>query len=326
MFIPMSKNEMVTQGFEQADFIIVSGDAYIDHPSFGHAIIARTLEKFGFSVAIIAQPDMKKDTDFTHLGTPKYGFLVTAGNIDSMVNHYTVAKKRRKDDAYTPGGSNAKRPDRATIRYSKKIRGLFGNIPIIIGGIEASLRRLSHYDYWDDAVRRSILLDSGADLLIYGMAEKTIIDVAEALQAGLNIQDVIFIRNTVWKTKDDSRIPYNAIVLPTYDEVLLDKKTYVTSFMHQHTNTDAHTAKPLVERYHRHIVIQNPPEFPLTQQDMDNTYDLPFERRPHPRYKEDIPAIQEVKFSLIANRGCFGGCHFCALTFHQGRVIQSRSK
>ena len=325
-FIPMTKNEMQKQGFEQADFIIVTGDAYIDHPSFGHAIIARTLERFNYKVAIIAQPDMNNNDDFFALGHPRYAFLVTAGNIDSMVNHYTVNKKRRKQDAYTPGGRNDRRPDRATIKYSKKLRELFGNTPIIIGGIEASLRRLSHYDYWDNTVRRSILLDSGADLLIYGMAEKTVIEVADYLASGLDVKDLIFIRNTVWKTKDASLIPFDAIPLPSYDNVLEDKHAYVQSFSLQYKQTDAFTAKPLVEHYQRHIIIQNPPAFPLTQEEMDQTYDLPFQRSPHPIYKEPIPAIEEVKFSLISNRGCFGGCNFCALTFHQGRTIQSRSK
>ncbi|MFH5881480.1 YgiQ family radical SAM protein [Liberiplasma polymorphum] len=325
-FIAMTKEEMQAQGFEQADFIIVTGDAYIDHPSFGHAIIARTLQRFNYNVAIIAQPNMNDSNDFLMLGTPKYGFLVTAGNIDSMVNHYTVAKKRRKQDAYTPGGRNDKRPDRATIKYSKKIRELFGNIPIIIGGIEASLRRLSHYDYWDNTVRRSILLDSGADLLVYGMAEKTIVEVADYLASGLNISDIIFLRNTVWKTKDAALIPTDSITLPSYDEVLENKKAYVKSFQLQYKQTDAHTAKILVEHYNRHIVIQNQPAFALSQEEMDQTYDLPFQRAPHPSYTEAIPAIEEVKLSLISNRGCFGGCNFCALTFHQGRTIQSRSK
>ncbi len=325
-FIPMSLEEMKAQGFEQADFILISGDAYIDHPSFGAAIIARTLERFNYKVAIIAQPDMNDNQAFTKLGEPKLGFLITAGNIDSMVNHYTVAKKRRKQDAYTPGGRNDKRPDRATIRYSKKVRALFGNVPIIIGGIEASLRRLSHYDYWDNQVRRSILLDSGADLLVYGMAEKTIIEIAEALEANLSIKDLIYIRSTVWKTKTSDNLPTDGIPLPEYDEVLEDKQAYNVSFNMQNKQTDAFTAKPLIESYQRHFVVQNPPAYPLSQEDMDYTYDLPFTREPHPSYTEDIPAINEVKFSLISNRGCFGGCHFCALTFHQGRIIQSRSK
>ena len=325
-FIPMSLKEMKESGFEQADFIIISGDAYVDHPSFGHAIIARTLERFNYRVAIIAQPDMKSDEDFLALGKPRFGFMITAGNIDSMVNHYTVAKKRRKSDAYTEGGLNNKRPDRATIKYAKKVRNLFGNIPIIIGGIEASLRRLAHYDYWDDRVRRSILLDSGADLLIYGMAEKTVVDVAEALESGLNISDLIFIKNTVWKTKNQDYIPYDAIYLPEYDALLEDKRNYVKSFQIQYKQTNHVLAKPLVEKYQRHYIVQNPQAEPLTMEEMDEIYSLPFQRAPHPKYKEPITAIEEVKFSLISNRGCFGGCNFCALTFHQGKVMQARSK
>ncbi len=324
--IPMDKKAMNAQGIYQADFILVTGDAYIDHPSFGAAIIARTLERFNYSVAVIAQPDISNDDAFLHLGKPKYGFLVTAGNIDSMVNHYTVAKKYRKKDAYTPGGLSGKRPDRATIVYSKKLRLLFGNIPIIIGGIEASLRRLSHYDYWDNTVRRSVLLDSGADLLVYGMAEKTIIEIADALASGLAVDDLIYIRNTVWKTKDKKRMPHSAIKLPSYDEVLDDKLHYVRSFQLQSQNSDAMTAKPLYETYKRHFVVQNEPTTPLTTFEMDQVYDLPFSRKPHPIYKEPIPAIEEVQFSLISQRGCFGGCHFCALSLHQGRAIQNRSK
>lgn len=317
---------MQAAGFEQADFIIVSGDAYVDHPSFGHALIARTLERFNYKVAIIAQPDMDKDDEFLALGKPRLGFMVTAGNIDSMVNHYTVAKKRRRQDAYTEGGMNTRRPDRATIRYCKKVRALFGDVPIIIGGIEASLRRLAHYDYWDDAIRRSILLDSGADLLVYGMAEKTVIAVAEALESGLDIRDLIFLNNTVWKTKKPNYLPQDAIHLPDFDAILEDKQAFVASFQMQYKQAHLKDALALVERYTRHYVIQNPREEPLQQSEMDDIYDLPFQRVPHPRYTAPIPALEEVRFSLTANRGCFGGCNFCALTFHQGKVIQSRTK
>lgn len=317
---------MTAAGYEQADFILVSGDAYVDHPSFGHAIIARTLERFNYKVAIIAQPSMAQDDDFLALGKPCLGFMVTAGNIDSMVNHYTVAKKRRRQDAYTEGGLNTRRPDRATIRYAKKIRELFGDVPIIIGGIEASLRRLAHYDYWDDALRRSILLDSGADLLVYGMAERTVIAVAEALDSGLDIRDLIFLKNTVWKTKKPEYVPSDAIHLPDYDTLIADKQAFVKSFQVQYKHAHLKEAAALVERYQRHFVIQNPREEPLQQHEMDDVYDLPFQRVQHPRYQDKIPALEEVRFSLTANRGCFGGCHFCALTFHQGKVIQSRSK
>ena len=327
-FLPITIKEMEEYGWEQADFIYVIGDAYIDHPSFGPAIISRTLENFGYKVAIISQPDINNNNDFKRFGRPRLAFLVSSGNIDSMVNHYSVSKRRRKKDYYTPNGEMGKRPDRALIRYSSKLRELFPETPIVIGGIEASLRRLNHYDYWDNSVRRSILLDSKADLLLYGMGEKTIVQVADALDSGLDIKDIIYIRNSVWKTKDEAYLPDNAIYLPTYDEVLKDKMNYVKSFQIQYKNTDAFTGKPLVERYNNWIVVQNPPEFPLSQEEMDATYALPFMRQTHPliEAKGHVPAIDEVKFSVISNRGCYGACHFCALTMHQGRIIQSRSK
>lgn len=327
-FLPITIKEMEEYGWEQADFIYVIGDAYIDHPSFGPAIISRTLENFGYKVAIISQPDINNNNDFKRFGKPRLAFLVSSGNIDSMVNHYSVSKRHRKKDYYTPNGEMGKRPDRALIRYSSKLRELFPETPIVIGGIEASLRRLNHYDYWDNSVRRSILLDSKADLLLYGMGEKTIVQVADALDSGLDIKDIIYIRNSVWKTKDEAYLPDNAIYLPTYDEVLKDKMNYVKSFQIQYKNTDAFTGKPLVERYNNWIVVQNPPEFPLSQEEMDATYALPFMRETHPliEAKGHVPAIDEVKFSVISNRGCYGACHFCALTMHQGRIIQSRSK
>lgn len=327
-FLPITIKEMEEYGWEQADFIYIIGDAYIDHPSFGPAIISRTLENFGYKVAIISQPDINNNNDFKRFGKPRLAFLVSSGNIDSMVNHYSVSKRRRKKDYYTPNGEMGKRPDRALIRYSSKLRELFPETPIVIGGIEASLRRLNHYDYWDNSVRRSILLDSKADLLLYGMGEKTIVQVADALDSGLDIKDIIYIRNSVWKTKDEAYLPDNAIYLPTYDEVLKDKMNYVKSFQIQYKNTDAFTGKPLVERYNNWIVVQNPPEFPLSQEEMDATYALPFMRETHPliEAKGHVPAIDEVKFSVISNRGCYGACHFCALTMHQGRIIQSRSK
>ena len=327
-FLPITIKEMEEYGWEQADFIYVIGDAYIDHPSFGPAIISRTLENFGYKVAIISQPDINNNNDFKRFGKPRLAFLVSSGNIDSMVNHYSVSKRRRKKDYYTPNGEMGKRPDRALIRYSSKLRELFPETPIVIGGIEASLRRLNHYDYWDNSVRRSILLDSKADLLLYGMGEKTIVQVADALDSGLDIKDIIYIRNSVWKTKDEAYLPDNAIYLPTYDEVLKDKMNYVKSFQIQYKNTDAFTGKPLVERYNNWIVVQNPPEFPLSQEEMDATYALPFMRETHPliEAKGHVPAIDEVKFSVISNRGCYGACHFCSLTMQQGRIIQSRSK
>ncbi len=327
-FLPITREEMEAYGWEQPDFVYIIGDAYIDHPSFGPAIISRVLENFGYKVCIISQPDINNNEDFKRFGEPRLAFLVCAGNIDSMVDHYSVSKRRRKKDYYTPGGVMGKRPDRALIRYSSKLRELYPNSAIVVGGIEASLRRLNHYDYWDNSVRRSILLDSKADLLLYGMGEKTIVQVADALDSGLDVKDIIYIRNSVWKTKDKDLLPTNAIMLPSYDEVLADKRNYVKSFQIQYKNTDAFTGKPLVEEYKNCFVVQNPPEFPLSQEEMDAVYALPYMRACHPliEKKGHVPAIDEVKFSVIANRGCYGGCHFCALTMHQGRIIQSRTK
>ena len=327
-FLPITIEEMKEYGWEQADFVYVIGDAYIDHPSFGPAIISRVLENFGYKVCIISQPNMNNNNDFRRFGKPRLGFLVSGGNIDSMVNHYSVSKRRRSKDYYTPNGEMGKRPDRATIKYASKLRDLFPNSPIIIGGIEASLRRLNHYDYWDDSVRRSILLDSRADLLLYGMGEKVIVELADALDAGLDIKDIIYLRNSVWKTKDQDYLPSDAIHLPSFEEIKKDKKQYVKSFQIQYRNTDPITGKPLVEKYDDCFVVQNPPQLPLSQDEMDAVYALPYMRDTHPliEAKGHVPAIEEVKFSVISNRGCYGGCHFCALTMHQGRIMQSRSK
>ena len=327
-FLPLTIKEMKEYGWDQPDFIYVTGDAYIDHPSFGPAIISRVLENFGYKVCIISQPDINNNKEFKKFGTPRLGFLVSGGNIDSMVNHYSVSKRRRKKDYYTPNGEMGKRPDRATIKYSNKLRELYPNSPIIIGGIEASLRRLNHYDYWDDKVRRSILLDSKADLLLYGMGEKVIVELADALDAGLEIKDIIYLRNSVWKTKDSDYLPYDGIHLPSFEEVKKDKKQYVKSFQIQYKNTDPITGKPLIEKYDDTFVIQNPPQLPLSQDEMDAVYALPYMRETHPLIEAigHVPAIEEVKFSVISNRGCYGGCHFCALTMHQGRIMQSRSK
>ena len=327
-FLPITIEEMKEYGWEQADFVYVIGDAYIDHPSFGPAIISRVLENFGYKVCIISQPDINNNKEFKKFGTPRLGFLVSGGNIDSMVNHYSVSKRRRKKDYYTPNGEMGKRPDRATIKYSNKLRELYPNSPIIIGGIEASLRRLNHYDYWDDKVRRSILLDSKADLLLYGMGEKVIVELADALDAGLEIKDIIYLRNSVWKTKDSDYLPYDGIHLPSFEEVKKDKNQYVKSFQIQYKNTDPITGKPLIEKYDDTFVIQNPPQLPLSQDEMDAVYALPYMRETHPLIEAigHVPAIEEVKFSVISNRGCYGGCHFCALTMHQGRIMQSRSK
>ena len=327
-FLPITIEEMKEYGWDKPDFVYVIGDAYIDHPSFGPAIISRTLENFGYKVCIISQPDINNKNDFRKFGKPRLGFLVSSGNIDSMVNHYSVSKHRRKKDYYTPNGQMGKRPDRALIKYANKIRDLFPNSPIIIGGIEASLRRLNHYDYWDDAVRKSILLDSKADLLLYGMGEKVIVEVADALDSGLDIKDLCYLRNTVWKTKDPDILPYDGLFLPTFEEVISDKKKYVKSFQTQYQNTDPITGKSLIEKYDDLYVVQNPPQLPLSQEEMDAVYALPYMRATHPliEAKGHVPAIDEVKFSVISNRGCYGGCHFCALTMHQGRIIQSRSK
>ncbi len=322
-FLPISKKDMIEKGLETVDFVLVSGDAYVDHPSFGTAIIGRVLEAHGFSVAICAQPDWHDDEILKQYGIPNLAYLVTAGNIDSMVNHYTVNRKHRDKDYYTDNGVMGKRPDRATIVYSQWIRKSYPKAPIIIGGIEASLRRMSHYDYWDDKVRSSILMDSTADLLVYGMAENTIVEIADALKGDIPISEITYIRGTVWKTKTKSH-PDNAIILPSFAESKEDKKKYTESFLLQYRNTDAFTGLPLVETYGNVRIIQNKPAFALTQSEMDWVYALPFERKFHPSYT-NIPAIEEVQFSLISNRGCFGSCNFCAITQHQGRMITSRS-
>lgn len=323
-FLPVNRFEMEQRGWSQPDFIYVSGDAYVDHPSFGPAIITRTLEAHGFKVCFIAQPDWTKDAPFLEFGKPRLGFFVSAGNIDSMVNHYSVSKRRRDKDNYTDDGEMGKRPDRATIVYCQKLKQCFPDSPIVIGGIEASLRRLAHYDYWDNRVRRSILLDSAADLLLYGMGENSVIEVAEALDSGLAVQDIIWIRGSVYKTKHlDHLFEYE--MLPAFMQVSQDKKKYAESFRTQHLNIDAITAKVLVEEYPGWYVVANMPALPLSQEEMDRTYSLPYMRTFHPMYHY-IPAIEEVRFSIISNRGCFGSCSFCALTNHQGRVISSRSK
>ena len=323
-FLPVSYEEMLERGWEQPDFVYVCGDAYIDHPSFGAAIICRTLESRGFKVCFLAQPNWRTPDDFRRFGKPRLGFLISSGNIDSMVNHYTVAKKRRSKDYYTPGAQMGKRPDRAVIVYSQMARQAYPDTNIIIGGIEASLRRLSHYDYWDDKVRKSIIIDANADLLLYGMGENSIIEVAEALDSGLDIQYLTYLDGTVFKTKDLS-LATDPIILPSYEEVCASKDKYCESFNMQYRQTDHYTAKTLVEPYQGWYVVQNIPNRPLTQQEMDDTYALPYTRSVHPMYQEHVPAIDEVKFSLISNRGCFGACNFCALTFHQGRIIQTRS-
>lgn len=326
-FLPINKKEMRQRGWQQIDFVYVSGDAYVDHPSFGPAIITRLLEAHGFRIGFLAQPDWRQPDVMTEFGRPRLGFLVSGGNMDSMVNHYSVSKKRRKTDAYTPGGVMGKRPDYAVTVYCNKIRQSYPDIPIIIGGIEASLRRLAHYDYWSDKLRRSILIDSQADIVSYGMGEHSIVEIAEALDAGIEVQYITFIRGTVYKTKSLEDV-YDAQILPSYDALCADKLNYARSFYQQYCNTDPFSGKRLVEPYGANMyVVQNPAALPLSKQEMDDVYALPYMRAWHPSYDRQggIPAYSEVKFSLIQNRGCFGGCSFCALTFHQGRIIQSRS-
>ena len=324
-FLPVSAQEMRALGWEQPDFVYVIGDAYVDHPSFGHAIISRVLEAAGYKVAIVSQPDWKDENSVNIFGTPRLGFLVTGGNMDSMVNHYSVGKHRRKTDAYTPGGVTGKRPDYATVVYCNLIRRTHPKIPILIGGIEASLRRLAHYDYWSDKLKRSILLDSQADLLLYGMGERSIVEAADALASGLSVRDLTFIDGTVYRTDDISDV-VDAIVLPAFAELKADRRRYAESFYTQYRNTDPFRAKRLIEPYGaREFVVQNPPQHPLSTQEMDDIYALPYQNAPHPSYKAGVPAISEVRFSLVSNRGCFGGCSFCALTFHQGRIVQTRS-
>lgn len=326
-FLPVCRKDMEERGWDAVDFAYVIGDAYVDHPSFGPAIISRILEANGYRVGIISQPDWKDNTSIMEYGEPKLGFLISGGNMDSMVNHYSVSKKRRKTDAFTPGGVMGKRPDYATIVYGNLIRQVYKKTPIIIGGIEASLRRLAHYDYWSNHLKRSILLDSGADLISYGMGERSIVEIADALKSGIAVGDITFIDGTVYKAKDLSSV-YDAVTLPSYEELKKDKLNYARSFYVQYCNTDPFSGKRLVEPYSDHLyVVQNPPAKPLSQPEMDRVYSFPYMRTYHPSYEAagGVPAIEEVKYSLISNRGCFGGCNFCALTFHQGRIIQTRS-
>ncbi|WP_027631614.1 YgiQ family radical SAM protein [Clostridium hydrogeniformans] len=326
-FLPISKADMSSMGIEELDFIIVTGDAYVDHPSFGSSIIGRTLEYNGFTVGIIPQPDWKNTDDFKKLGKPRLGFLVNSGNIDSMVNHYTSSKKKRRDDLYSPGGEGGHRPDRAVIVYCNRIREAFKDVPIIIGGIEASLRRFTHYDYWDDKVRRSILVDSKADLLIYGMGEKTIVQLANLLNYGMNINNITSLRGTCYLSKDMENIK-DAVIVPSYEEASTDKNAYNESYKLEFYEQDPINGNTIIQKHGDRYLVQNPPQEPLTVEDMDISYNLPYMRTYHPIYeaKGGIPAINEVKFSITSHRGCFGSCSFCALTFHQGRIIQNRSQ
>ncbi len=326
-FLPVNKEDMKKRGWEQPDFVYITGDAYVDHPSFGPAIISRVLEAHGYKVCMIPQPDWKDDASINLFGKPRLGFLVSGGNMDSMVNHYSVSKKRRRTDAYSPGGKMGLRPDYATVVYCNLIRRTYKDAPIIIGGIEASLRRLAHYDYWSDKLKHSILIDSQADIISYGMGEHSIVELAEALDSGIDIRDITFVRGTVYKTKSLDHL-YDYIMLPDYQTLQQDKLKYAESFYTQYKNTDAYSGKTLVEGYGtRGYVVQNPAAYPLTQMEMDDVYRYNYQNTYHPMYEKEggIPAIAEVKFSLVSNRGCFGGCSFCALTFHQGRIVQTRS-
>ncbi len=329
MFLPVSQNDLKKRGIDQLDFIYVSGDAYVDHPSFGHAIITRVLENAGYSVGIIAQPDWHSCEPFKALGAPRLGFLVSAGNIDSMVNHYTVSKKLRSSDAYTPGGAFGKRPDRATVVYCNRIREAFGRkMPIIIGGIEASLRRFAHYDYWSDKVRRSILIDSGADLLIYGMGEHQIIEIAELLNCGVPVNQIKSVNGTAYIESIGQPLPDECIVIPSYDEVSQNKKSYTEATKIQYEEQDAVRGKPIAQAdNNKKYIVQLPPSPPLTTEELDAVYELPYEGTYHPSYEAlgGVPAIEEIKFSITSCRGCFGACSFCALAFHQGRTVTARS-
>lgn len=332
-FLPVCRQDMEQRNIKQLDFVYIIGDAYVDHPSFGHAVISRVLEAHGYSVGMISQPDWKDADSISVLGKPRLGFLVSAGNMDSMVNHYYVSGRRRSVDAYTPGGVMGKRPDYAAVVYGNLIRRKYKDIPVIIGGIEASLRRLAHYDYWSNSLKRSILLDSQADLISYGMGEKSMIEIADALDGGIDIKDITYIRGTVYRTRNIKDLvsgeeAYRAVLLPPYEEMKAEPRKYAQSFGIQYQNTDAFTAKVLAEPYPDGVyVIQNPPQEPLSTEEMDDVYSLPYERTYHPSYRASggVPAIAEIKFSLISSRGCFGGCSFCALTFHQGRIVQARS-
>ncbi len=326
-FLPISLEDLKNLKISQLDFIIVTGDSYVDHPSFGTSLIGRVLESKGYTVGIIAQPNWTNNVDFKKLGTPKLGFLVSSGNIDSMVNNYYTSKKRRKKDVYSPGAVLDLRPDRAVIVYCNKIRENFKNIPIIIGGIEASLRRFAHYDYWDNKIRKSILLDSKADLLVYGMGEKTIVDIADLLKQGVDIKSIKSIKGTAYLSSNED-FPEGYINIPSFEDCIMDKKAYAKSFMLQYREQDPINGKGLTQKHGNRFIVQNPPQHSLTQKEMDEIYEIPFMRNYHPIYEPlgGIPAIEEIKFSIIDHRGCFGSCAFCAITFHQGRTIQNRSE
>lgn len=328
MFLPISRQDMEDRGWETVDFVIVTGDAYVDHHSFGTAIISRVLESRGYKVAVLAQPDYRSCEDFRRFGKPRLGFLVNSGTVDSMVNNYSVFKRKRKRDEYSPGGVSGNRPDRAVIVYANRAKEAYKDVPVIIGGIEASLRRLGHYDYWSDKVRRSILLDAKADLLIYGMGERAVVEIAEALEAGIDVKDITWIKGTCCKVKQVEP-DEDTVMLPDFAEIAENKDAYCRSFALAYRSNDYINGKRLVEKYTDTIyVVQNQPQPPLERQELDDVYALPFENEAHPVYQKmgEIPAFREIKFSIVSSRGCFGGCSFCALTYHQGRQVRSRSK
>ena len=327
-FLPIDKTEMQEYGWDRPDFVYVTGDAYVDHPSFGVAIISRVLESKGFRVAILSQPDYKSCDAFKEFGRPRLGFLVTAGNIDSMVAHYTVSKKKRTYDYYSAGGKMGNRPDRATIVYCNRIREAYGDVPIIIGGLEASLRRFSHYDYWDDKIRRSVLVDSRADILTYGMGENILSRIAELLEKGVPVKKIRDVRGTVYLSKRDEKVHYPIAAEFDFNELKTDKRKYAEAFGIQYKNQDSVNGQAIIEYYDDKMLVQNPPMPPLEREELDKVYALPYMRDFHPSYAKQggVPAIEEVKFSITHNRGCFGGCNFCALAFHQGRTVRSRSE
>ncbi len=325
-FLPVSKEDMEKRSWDELDFLYISGDAYVDHPSFGHAIISRVLEKHGYKVGIIALPDWHSTEDFKKLGRPKLGVLVSAGNIDSMVNHYTASKKKRSDDAYAPGNKAGQRPDRATIVYCNRIREAFGKIPVLIGGIEASLRRFAHYDYWDDKIRRSILFDSKADILMYGMGERQIVEIADCLAAGIDVKDITYVPGTCWIS--DTNDIDNSVEIPSFEECVESKKAYADSCRIQYYEQNPYIGKTIVQKHGDKYLVQNIPQEPLSTKELDAVYSLGYMKAYHPMYEEagGIEAIKEVKFSLVSSRGCFGSCNFCALAFHQGRIVTARSQ
>ena len=325
-FLPLSREEATERGWRELDFVLVTGDAYVDHPSFGAAVIARLLESRGYRVGVIPQPDWRTPESFRRLGRPRLAFLVTAGNVDSMVNHFSSSRHRRRRDVYSPGGASGRRPDRAVLVYTNCARQAYPGVPVIVGGLEASLRRLSHFDYWSDKVRRSVLLDAKADLLVYGMGERPILDIAGLLAKGFPVVDITGVRGTVYRRRSGKGLE-GAVELPSYEQVRDDRRAFAESFLIQYANTDPFTARTLVEPSTGSRVVQNPPALPLSGPELDELYELPYARDPHPIHASEggVPAVEEIRFSLVSSRGCFGACSFCSLTFHQGRIVQGRS-